>query len=315
MGIYEFVWPHPAGEVIVTGTFDEWRGSVKLQRDSESGRLSVCVDVGSSEKILYKYIVNGNWTVNYDSKREYDNHGNENNVLYPEDLCTEENTEATEEVEETLSLLAPALDETLVAEEVDLDVTARPPTPPDLELNKESNSILDVPTASSEEETDTLNPVNEWLVEPAEEIPEPEPESDQIVNEPAEEIVNEPTEEIVNEPAEEAVKEPLEAPAPAAPIRPVEPENQPPVTNTLKVSPTMSPLTTPATTTHVYTASVPGATWLSQKTGNAPSMRSSTASSHSSHNEKRELFKERTPEKKREKRRSVILGRLLNLFK
>lgn len=98
----------------------------------------------------------------------------------------------------------------------------------------------------------------------------------------------------------------------------IESENQSPVTNGARsVSPTMSPLTTPAApTTHVYTDAVPGATFTSQKSEPAPSTRSSSASSRdSSHNEKIDILKDRIPEKKKEKRRSVILGRILNFFK
>lgn len=88
MGIFQFTWPHPAGEVFITGTFDEWKGSIKLRKDTESGLFTVLVDLGDAERVYYKYIVDGHWTVNYDARREYDCSGNENNVLYPEDLKT-----------------------------------------------------------------------------------------------------------------------------------------------------------------------------------------------------------------------------------
>jgi len=304
--------PHPAGEVIVTGTFDEWRGSVKLQKDNENGKFSVFVDLGNAEKVLYKYIVNGNWTVNSDSKKEYDHSGNENNVLYPEDMHTE--IEVPQEIEtlsmHTLeaSIHTPELDEPHAVEEEESAVAIEPEEPVGLhstdydivhlenEVSYESDFCVDAEPF----ETDSLHPVSD-----SEELPEPQHKDESI---PAAEIEEEAI-VIADEPAQVLTSEDS-----AVPAKTVEPENQPPV---LRVSPTMSPLTTPAApTTHVYTTSVPGATWHTPKTAPAPSTRSSSeASSHSSHNEKRDLFKERTPEKKREKRRSVLLGRILNFFK
>lgn len=87
MGVFEFTWPYQAGQVFITGTFDEWKGSIKL-RKNEAGLFTVLVNLGDTEKVYYKYIVDGNWTVNQEARKEYDSSGNENNVLYPEDLRT-----------------------------------------------------------------------------------------------------------------------------------------------------------------------------------------------------------------------------------
>jgi hypothetical protein len=312
MGLYEFVWPHPAGEVIVTGTFDEWRGSVKLQRDNENENFSVSVDLGNAEKVLYKYIVNGNWTVNFDGKREYDHNGNENNVLYPEDMHTE--IAVPQDIPQDIpqdtpvpSIYTPALDEPLPVEVEECAAAIESEEPVGLqstdydivhmenEVSEESDFCMDTEPF----EFDSIHPGSD-----SEEVPE-----SQQLPEPQHNELEEETIVIADEPAEVLASE-----DPAVPVKTVEPENQPPV---LRVSPTMSPLTAPAApTTHVYTTSVPGATWHSPKSAPAPSTRSSSeASSHSSQNEKRDLFKERTPEKKREKRRSVLLGRILNFFK
>jgi len=45
--------PHPAGEVLITGTFDEWRGSIKLCKN-ESGLFTALVDLSDAEKVHYK---------------------------------------------------------------------------------------------------------------------------------------------------------------------------------------------------------------------------------------------------------------------
>lgn len=86
MGFYNFSWPHPANEVLVTGTFDDWSGSKQLEKNPETGLFSAVVNLGEAERTYYKYIVDGNWTVNHDARKEMDSPGNENNVLYQEDL-------------------------------------------------------------------------------------------------------------------------------------------------------------------------------------------------------------------------------------
>lgn len=168
------------------------------------------------------------------------------------------------------------------------------------EVVKESQAIAEASPEASADET---------LVEKKAEL-----EEELISQPPHLEHVEVETEPIVtaDEPAQDLA--PIGLATTGTTIRAVEAENQPPVTNVRSVSPVMSPLTTLATpTTHVYTASVPGATF--KKGEPAPSTKSSSASSQESHNEKRELFKEKSAEKKKEKRRSAILGRILNLFK
>lgn len=248
--------------------------------------------------------------MNLEGKREYDHNGNENNVLYPEDLHTEI---AVPQETETSSIYTPALDEPLAIEEEECATAIETEEPVGLqstdydivhmenEVSEESDFCIDTEPF----EFDSIHPGSDSEeVSESQQLPEPQHEDENI---PADEI--EETIVIADEPAQALTSE-----DPAVPVKTVEPENQPPV---LRVSPTMSPLTAPAApTTHVYTTSVPGATWSTPKAAPAPSTRSSSeASSHSSQNEKRDLFKERTPEKKKEKRRSVLLGRILNFFK
>ena len=54
MGSYNFTWRHPAKEVFVTGTFDSWGKSVKLD-EKDGGLHEKEVTLPKSEdKILYK---------------------------------------------------------------------------------------------------------------------------------------------------------------------------------------------------------------------------------------------------------------------
>lgn len=53
MGSFVFKWQHPAHEVYVTGTFDDWAKSVKLENKGE--HFEKLVELPSSnEKIFYK---------------------------------------------------------------------------------------------------------------------------------------------------------------------------------------------------------------------------------------------------------------------
>ncbi|KAJ0153089.1 hypothetical protein CTA2_155 [Colletotrichum tanaceti] len=53
MGTYKFTWAHPAEEVYVTGTFDNWTKSEKLDKIGNSFEKTVNLP-NASEKIYYK---------------------------------------------------------------------------------------------------------------------------------------------------------------------------------------------------------------------------------------------------------------------
>ncbi|EJD01256.1 uncharacterized protein FOMMEDRAFT_135492 [Fomitiporia mediterranea MF3/22] len=74
-------WPHSdAHSVIVTGTFDNWTSSVHLNKSDTGFTTSVAVPWDS--KILYKFIVDGNWLNHPNQPIETDSNGNVNNVLH-----------------------------------------------------------------------------------------------------------------------------------------------------------------------------------------------------------------------------------------
>lgn len=93
MGKYTFIWEHSANEVYVTGTFDDWRKTVKL--DQEDGIFKKTVEL-PKEHIQYKFVVNGNWCTNDSARKEDDGHGIINNVLLPEDIVDEEPAKPSE---------------------------------------------------------------------------------------------------------------------------------------------------------------------------------------------------------------------------
>ncbi|KAH7148943.1 hypothetical protein EDB81DRAFT_650436 [Dactylonectria macrodidyma] len=87
MGSFTFKWYHPAEEVYVTGTFDGWTKSVRLQKDGDIFQKSVELE-DASEKIYYKFVVDNNWVLNESAPKEPDLEGNVNNFLTPEQITT-----------------------------------------------------------------------------------------------------------------------------------------------------------------------------------------------------------------------------------
>lgn len=67
----------------VTGSFDNWQGSVPLVKGLDGFAAEVAIPDG--EKVAFKYIVDGRWVVRESERVETDEHGNLNNVLFPED--------------------------------------------------------------------------------------------------------------------------------------------------------------------------------------------------------------------------------------
>jgi hypothetical protein len=73
-----FRWPYNANEVIVTGTFDQWASSIRLNKGPTG--FTTTVRVHWAEKVLYKFIVDGKWTTIDQAPTEVDWRGNVNNV-------------------------------------------------------------------------------------------------------------------------------------------------------------------------------------------------------------------------------------------
>ncbi|KAL4896889.1 hypothetical protein BDV59DRAFT_169295 [Aspergillus ambiguus] len=93
MGSYTFRWPHSAAEVFVTGTFDDWGKTVRLDRKGDVFEKDVQLP-STNEKIQYKFVVDGTWTTDPSIPEENDGHNNINNVLYPEHIRQESHSAA-----------------------------------------------------------------------------------------------------------------------------------------------------------------------------------------------------------------------------
>lgn len=82
---YTFTWPAGPNEVILTGTFDDWKGSLPLVKTS-SGSFEITTPLPEPKeeddgKIYFKFIVDGDWTVSDNYDKESDGCGFQNNYV------------------------------------------------------------------------------------------------------------------------------------------------------------------------------------------------------------------------------------------
>ncbi|KAI5857738.1 hypothetical protein BZA05DRAFT_441045 [Tricharina praecox] len=92
-GFYTFKWDHPANEVYVTGTFDGWSRSTKLDKAGEVFVKKVELPV---ENILYKFVVDGNWVTDPNAPLETEESGVQNNILLSTVIAETEEEKAME---------------------------------------------------------------------------------------------------------------------------------------------------------------------------------------------------------------------------
>ncbi|KAK5081333.1 Cruciform DNA binding protein [Lithohypha guttulata] len=85
MGTFLFRWPYPADHVYVTGTFDDWGKTEKLNKVGDVFEREVELP-SADEKIYYKFVVDDQWIVDEQAPKEDDGHYNVNNVLLPDQI-------------------------------------------------------------------------------------------------------------------------------------------------------------------------------------------------------------------------------------
>lgn len=80
---YTFEWPAGPEEVIVTGEFDQWKGSLPLlQTSSGDFELTFPVKVpADKDRVFFKFIVDGNWVTSDAYSKGFDENGIENNFI------------------------------------------------------------------------------------------------------------------------------------------------------------------------------------------------------------------------------------------
>ncbi|GMG19123.1 unnamed protein product [Ambrosiozyma monospora] len=80
---YTFEWPSAGfNDVFLAGSFDHWTKQHKLIKDPVNGTFSLTLGLpDTKEKILYKFVADGNWLTSDKAKVETDASGNLNNVI------------------------------------------------------------------------------------------------------------------------------------------------------------------------------------------------------------------------------------------
>ncbi|RHZ67547.1 carbohydrate-binding module family 48 protein [Aspergillus thermomutatus] len=184
MGSYAFRWPYPANEVFVTGSFDDWGKTVKLDRYGDVFKKEVQLP-SADEKVHYKFVVDGIWTTDSSAAEEDDGSGNINNVLYPGQLKQASNSSQINGT--TMATVTP--DETKDSEKranaATISSAAPGSTSADLAKAVPLEQRSDVPgtfpeTPGQEAETFSVNPIpasgtsgNPISLKPGEKVPDP----------------------------------------------------------------------------------------------------------------------------------------------
>lgn len=150
MGSYTFTWAHPADEVYVTGDFDNWGKTIKLEK--EDGVFKKTVDLPEG-KHHYKFVVDGNWLTNDSHPKEDDGKGIYNNVLHPHDL--QPTTLSSAAPDSTTAALAAAVpkEETAATEPAEEKPTKEKPSEekPSEEKTVEEKTAEEAPKEKSSE--------------------------------------------------------------------------------------------------------------------------------------------------------------------
>ncbi|KAF1970068.1 hypothetical protein BU23DRAFT_220787 [Bimuria novae-zelandiae CBS 107.79] len=175
MGKYTFTWEHEAHEVFVTGSFDDWRKTVQLEK--EGGIFKKTVELPKA-KHQYKFVVNGNWVTNASAPKEDDGSGNYNNVLTPDDIKEEDepvSTFSSAAPSSTTALLAGAVPNTSDAPQSrNLETPANEDLPGAFPLTPPAETPANEPQAFSVNPIPaTEGPGNPVKLAPGESVPDP----------------------------------------------------------------------------------------------------------------------------------------------
>jgi hypothetical protein len=83
LGNYTFIREHPADDVLVTGTFDDWQKTVRLEKHEGIFKKQVLLP---REITHYKFVVDGNLLVNGSKRLQDVGSGVVDNAILPEDM-------------------------------------------------------------------------------------------------------------------------------------------------------------------------------------------------------------------------------------
>eukprot|EP00158_Paraphelidium_tribonemae_P001270 Partr_v1_DN24184_c0_g1_i3_m70949 putative Protein kinase, AMP-activated, beta len=87
----EIWWHHGGKNVVVTGSFDNWKQSVRMTRQGgkTSDEFLATVSLEPHQRVSFKFVVDGVWRCSGEFPTESDQHGNVNNwLVVPEPLAS-----------------------------------------------------------------------------------------------------------------------------------------------------------------------------------------------------------------------------------
>lgn len=102
---FTFKWPKGPEAIILTGTFDDWKGTLPMVKDP-SGAFEITLPVtfdSPSSKFYFKFIVDGQWLPSKDYKVNIDE-GVENNFITEEDVIKQRENGSSTLVPESAGL-------------------------------------------------------------------------------------------------------------------------------------------------------------------------------------------------------------------
>ncbi|KAL9078568.1 MAG: hypothetical protein Q9157_002526 [Trypethelium eluteriae] len=168
MGSYLFKWAHPANEVYVTGTFDDWARKEKMERVGDHFEKLVQLPK-ISDKIYYKFVADGNWTTDHTAPSERDSASNINNVLHPDKITPA-----------TISSAAPTSSTAQMAAQVPRQGESLPGAFPETPANEVKEESALSSSAKDSEQTFGVAPIpatagagNPVQLKPGEPVPDP----------------------------------------------------------------------------------------------------------------------------------------------
>ncbi|KAI5820806.1 hypothetical protein BZA77DRAFT_348773 [Pyronema omphalodes] len=92
-GFYTFRWDRPATEVYVTGTFDNWSRSTKLEKEGDV--FTKRVELPTDKNVTYKFVVDGDWVIDPNAPIDTDENGIQNNLITKESIEVPDMSQAT----------------------------------------------------------------------------------------------------------------------------------------------------------------------------------------------------------------------------
>jgi hypothetical protein len=88
---HEFIWNYGGNEIFIYGNWDDWKSGIPLKPRMSGVGHSVKIKLDPGKIWVFKYVVDGEWRCALELPLSKDDHGNVNNVLYPDDKKPQEN--------------------------------------------------------------------------------------------------------------------------------------------------------------------------------------------------------------------------------